>query len=193
MGVLAEVLPPTSGNVFVPPHARVLHVEATDTLYKAPVADNVFFALMGANGVSSVSDLRQEDLDRGIRICKRLHIMDEVIRAIQHHQSSPGRLLENLPRTTRLRIQLARALIASPEVLVIHTPVDILPEDKALSVMGLLREFVYWRGVEVPKEDLGQRRARTCIITSTRPKILAEVDQVFCVEGGAILSSSIPV
>jgi len=64
------------------------------------------------------------------------------------------------------RLHLARAFIYNPEVLIMHRPVDEFDNDMAQHVLGLMREFVDGRGVEVDAGDFELRRPRTLFFSA---------------------------
>lgn len=182
--VLADVLMPTSGSVFVPSHLRVLHVQIQEKLYEGSIAFNVYFALLASRGLLKVGDLDEEELARGVRVCKALGMMPHVIDAVENFQNKQGTHSEGLSLTTKVRIQLARALIANPEVLVLHMPCDSLRATQAEVVITKLREFVDNKGVELPEDVSGRRRPRTCIFTSNHHHILEKADTIWSVVDG---------
>ena len=59
--------------------------------------------------------------------------------------------IATLPRSDRALLSLARALIANPEVLVIHTPGIFFGAVRRDLVMRVLREYVDERGVAMDK------------------------------------------
>merc|ERR1711948_81693 len=62
-------------------------------------------------------------------------------------------------------ICLARALIANPEVLILHMPVMLLDEISAKQVLEVLRDMVDSRGVEQNPATLRLRKPRTVVMT----------------------------
>jgi ABC-type multidrug transport system fused ATPase/permease subunit len=184
--VLAEVLPPSSGQVFVPSHLRVHHCQVQENLYEGSVAFNVYFALLASMGFERVDQLSKEDLDRGVRVCKALDMMPKIVEAVERHADHTGTHLKGLSLTTKVRIQVARALVANPEVLVLHMPVDSLREAQGDKVIKQLVNFVRNKGVELPPDDCGRRRPRTCLFTSNHAYFLNQADKVWSVSEGSM-------
>jgi len=184
--VLAEVLPPSSGQVFVPSHLRVHHCQVQENLYEGSVAFNVFFALLASKGVRNVAELSKEDRDRGVRVCKALDMMPKIVQAVEKHDEHTGTHLKGLSLTTKIRIQLARALVANPEVLVMHMPVDSLREAQGKRVIKQLVNFVRNKGVELEPDDCGRRRPRTCLFTSNHAYFLQQADKIWSVSEGSM-------
>ena len=60
------MLVPDGGQVFVPPHLRVLHVTSEVYFVNESLRENVFFAT-GNDGF-----IPEETWERGLRICRRL-------------------------------------------------------------------------------------------------------------------------
>jgi len=184
--VLSEVLPPTKGQVFVPSHLRVHHCQVQENLYEGSVAFNVFFALLASKGLTKVEELSKEERDRGVRVCKALDMMPKIVESVEKHDAHTGTKLKGLSLTTRIRIQVARALIANPEVLVLHMPVDSLREAQGDRVIKQLVEFVRNKGVELEPDNCGRRRPRTCLFTSNHAYFLQQADKVWSVVEGSM-------
>lgn len=70
----------------------------------------------------------------------------------------------------RKRVHFARAMVYNPEVMVLHSPVDEVDHQFSDEVLGLLREFVDKRGLELPEEEFGKRRPRTVFFTGGEVK-----------------------
>merc|ERR1719247_1028385 len=61
--LIGQVLIPDEGEVFVPPHLRVLHIPAEVYFIEDELRDNLFFS-MGSAAIPNV------DKQRGLRICE---------------------------------------------------------------------------------------------------------------------------
>merc|ERR1719271_1049596 len=83
-----------------------------------------------------------------------------------------------LPRSDRALLSLARALIANPEVLVIHTPGIFFGAVRRDLVMRVLREYVDQRGLAMDPLTRERRRPRTCIFSSADFLDLKYADQI---------------
>lgn len=76
---------------------------------------------------------------------------------------------QNLSGSEKWRFQLARAFLHDPHVLVVHRPVDELDSNLKDTVLGLFREFVDKKGLEIDEDaglDMNHRRPRTLIFTA---------------------------
>ena len=70
-------------------------------------------------------------------------------------------------RSDRALLQIARALICNPEVLVIQNPTLTLDRELRKLCWKALRAFVDERGIEMPIESRHKRRPRTCICSTS--------------------------
>merc|ERR1712032_513820 len=79
-------------------------------------------------------------------------------------------------------ICLARALIANPEVLILHMPVILLDEISAKQVLGVLRDMVDSRGVEQNSATFRLRKPRTVVMTVSSRSSVEIADRVLYVD-----------
>ncbi|CAK9081367.1 Octopine permease ATP-binding protein P, partial [Durusdinium trenchii] len=73
---------------------------------------------------------------------------------------------DKVSRSEAKRLHLARAFIASPEVLVLHSPLNDLDDNLAQDVVQLLRDFVDERGLELDPSTKHRRRKRTVFFSA---------------------------
>ncbi|CAK0854696.1 unnamed protein product [Prorocentrum cordatum] len=214
MQVLADVLTPTQGQVFTPPHLRVLHVRFRERLWQRPLADTLFFGILVSKRVSRVQDLSEADKRRGLKICQRLElerwVIDHIVDGLYPDGGRPSRLsfldepalpgrsaagerplqrkLEQLhadsqvaltlAAASRFKVQLARALVTDPEVLLLHKPLSFATTHESRIIMELLQEFVNNKGIENDPATRAYRRPRTCIISLEKPFYLRRFHKV---------------
>eukprot|EP00747_Dinoflagellata_sp_TGD_P083539 gnl/TRDRNA2_/TRDRNA2_162161_c0_seq2.p1 gnl/TRDRNA2_/TRDRNA2_162161_c0~~gnl/TRDRNA2_/TRDRNA2_162161_c0_seq2.p1 ORF type:complete len:306 (-),score=14.52 gnl/TRDRNA2_/TRDRNA2_162161_c0_seq2:115-1032(-) len=170
-------------NLFVPSHLRVLYVADVDMF----IAGTVFANLtMGTREGDP-----DGELDRVHKICEDIGMSERLL----HFISSNVNLEWNavLSHTERRLISLARALIANPEMLIIHKPTAGFAEGQAHLILGLLRAFVDKRGVEQDESRWYMRRPRTCIMSGMRTASVELSDQIYRVsrtDGIQLLESS---
>jgi energy-coupling factor transporter ATP-binding protein EcfA2 len=100
------------------------------------------------------------------------------------HESTQAAM--HLALATRFKLQLARALVTDPEVLLIHQPISFATTREAETIMQLLREFVDQRGVENDPETKFWRRPRTCVISLSQPQYFDKIDTAAIIEEGSI-------
>merc|ERR1712151_548929 len=106
---------------------------------------------------------------------------------LMEKQREVSRLAVNLAGTTRHKLQLARALVTDPEVLLIHKPLSFGAKEEAEGIMETLRAFVDERGIEHDPATTAHRRPRTCIITLDKPFHVEQLDDVLAVKDQKIV------
>lgn len=146
--------------VFVPSHLRQLHVSSEPLFFEGSLYKNLTIGVHMAN--SNVDGSRE----RVVKILRRLG-MPPIIREyvetdVQHIWNI------ELTQTQRQLLSIARAIIANPEFLCIHKPIQVLDEFTTERVLELLHEFVTCKGIEQDPAKMSLRRPRTCVVTSNR-------------------------
>jgi ABC-type multidrug transport system fused ATPase/permease subunit len=174
--LLGGVLLPDSGDLFIPSHLRIIHVMAEPIFFTMTLLENLRYGVDVHKGKSV--DEGEGSFDRIMRICNRLNMPQTVIDLIK--QDEVMHWDEILSMTQKALLHLARALIANPNVLVIHKPTMVFNEVAAGVVMSALRSFVEDSGLEVQGERMN-RRMRTCILTSKDKHACTMADRILCV------------
>jgi ABC-type multidrug transport system fused ATPase/permease subunit len=177
MKLLGGVLLPQNGTIFTPPWLRVLHVSQEPVFFEGTLLDNL---VIGVNP----DDVEDSDPGRVARITERLGLQSRILTKIT--ATSIENWDEVLSRTQKLLLNVARALIANPEVLVMHSPAVHLDRTNAEKVFTLLREFVDKKGLEQDPTGWRYRRPRTCVITSNRIDGVHMSDHVFLCQNKAV-------
>ena len=201
-------------GLFVPPHLRVLYVAAKPTLLDGPIALSVFFGLLVKHQytLDMYTDLKDSEIERGIQICRRLNIPDDVIGLIHSEVFMPvvksrtrldkdkiryghRKVLSRVTASTTYKIHLACALISDPQVLVLDKPIQFLTMEDGQAVMKCLREFVSLRGLEYGNdhENMLARRPRTVIISSKNKLMLTGADLVVTMNEDGIVSERVDI
>lgn len=174
-----------SGDIFIPPHLRVLHCSRTNSiLRKASFLDNI---LMG----SSLQDVG--GIARVKSICKRLGFPERMLDKIsedeagdkptgrcryrEHTRSSSWS--QRLSNTDYSRLNLARVFCENPEILVMHKPAADFDDRERCKIIHLLREHVDEKGLDLPPESKRTRRPRTLFFTSSTILGIQTADCVF--------------
>jgi len=161
--IVGLVLPPGSGDFFVPSHLRVLHVSAEVCMWPGTLAENIFFGLCAFKGLMTdqYKSLSPEELERGWRICKLLQFTEDMQHEAEDLESTTE--VDQLPLSLSQKkmIHLARALIVNPEVLVIHHPTLFLPKDMVKVIARVLKAFVNQKGLAMDPATRHLRRPRT--------------------------------
>jgi ABC-type multidrug transport system fused ATPase/permease subunit len=166
--ILGQILPPVEGTTFIPSHLRVLHVSAEVVLWPGSIAENVFFGACASHGIMTdqYQKLPEEILQRGFRICKRLHFSREMQAQVENLESHDD--VESLALSTSQNklIHIARALIVNPEVMIVHHPTLTLPKDMSKVIITALKAYVTERGIEMCQKTKHLRRPRTLFYSS---------------------------
>merc|ERR1712025_1252237 len=113
MKLVGGVLLPQHGMMFIPPWLRVLHCSAEPLFFEDTMKANLTFGVHADDPLDGA-------VDRIVRICKLLELPDETIEKIHSESVEPWH--DTLSRTQKSLLSIARALVANPAVLVVHTP-----------------------------------------------------------------------
>merc|ERR1711924_400832 len=110
-------------------------------------------------------------------ICSLLGVPDSVQRHILAEDILNWSQVLSL--SERMLLHTARALIANPEMLVVHKPTLVFDNVTAGKVLHALRSFVDEKGLEQDPSQWMHRRPRTCFCTVSRPAGVEIADRVF--------------
>merc|ERR1712187_1101771 len=95
--------------------------------------------------------------------------------------------------TERRKIDLARAMISNPELLVMERPLHHYDRYSATMVVDCLLEYVRERGLCLPLETINQRRPRTCFFTEMADVAIARrANLVYCMSDNGSLALDMP-
>lgn len=167
---------PGEGNLpgfFVPPHLRVLHVGTEPGLFHGTLYDNLIFGVAdgGVHG-------QDADPERVKYICQLLTLPQEILALLD----VPDKLCwdQVLSHTQQAKLGLARALVANPDVLLLHKP--SMPYDDRTShmVLEVIKSHVKNRGVGYSSKA-SLRSPRTCIFTSSKRYGLQLADRIYLI------------
>eukprot|EP00930_Biecheleria_cincta_P006081 TRINITY_DN107061_c0_g1_i1.p1 TRINITY_DN107061_c0_g1~~TRINITY_DN107061_c0_g1_i1.p1 ORF type:complete len:148 (+),score=13.44 TRINITY_DN107061_c0_g1_i1:391-834(+) len=134
-----------------------------------------------------------------MRICKRIGIRQPLLDILEEGKQAflaggcqeSNVSLVRLSLTDRVLINLARALIYDPNIIVLNRPMVELSQECVKRVGAILREFVDERGFEIPpKGSACTRRPRTVFASYLRPEDTDLVDVEWRVEGGKVYEVS---
>jgi len=193
MSLLGYIKQPSHGLVYIPSHLRVLHVPSEPILLTGSLWKNL--ALDKEPGNSLVDD-------RVIRICERLGLSKDLIAQLKAEIKYAIEQTEvqgidpsiavrpswqqEICGTDRVLINIARAVVFNPEVLVLQKPTALLSEPLAKRIFACLREHQLNRGLELPAETRYNRRPRTLFISTVRMVGVDTVDTVWMVGDGTV-------
>eukprot|EP00746_Dinoflagellata_sp_MGD_P121938 gnl/MRDRNA2_/MRDRNA2_56967_c0_seq1.p1 gnl/MRDRNA2_/MRDRNA2_56967_c0~~gnl/MRDRNA2_/MRDRNA2_56967_c0_seq1.p1 ORF type:complete len:1042 (+),score=122.69 gnl/MRDRNA2_/MRDRNA2_56967_c0_seq1:93-3128(+) len=178
--LLSGVLLPESGYVMIPPHLRVLHCSQEPIFFCDTLYNNLTYGVPKGDPDGRIERVRA--------ICERLLLPDRVLEFLSEehmngkHDDITVDWGEVLRLTERYLLVQARALIANPEVLVLHKPTLACEERLALNTFSMLREFCQQRGLEMDRAMLAHRRPRTCICSTIAKEGIALSDHVLNVQ-----------
>eukprot|EP00440_Ansanella_granifera_P068259 gb/GFBE01074050.1/.p1 GENE.gb/GFBE01074050.1/~~gb/GFBE01074050.1/.p1 ORF type:complete len:841 (+),score=180.18 gb/GFBE01074050.1/:1-2523(+) len=175
--LLGQVVLPEdgSGDIFVPPHLRILHVA------KEPHALNTTFLnnlLMGETLV------RAGGMARVRRICERVGFVRETLDILLAQKEDEDDLVwtSRFSSTDYARLSLARVFINNPELLAIHHPAMLFDEQERPTVISLLKEHVENKGLELYNpSDKAIMRPRTVFFSSSFIEGLESADRCYVV------------
>jgi energy-coupling factor transporter ATP-binding protein EcfA2 len=200
--ILSGIILPNSGSVQVPPHLRVLHVKYVEQIWDRPLTDTLYYGWMAANGVARFEDLDGHTIEKGLRLCKELHVHEGLLNMIERETRARAKGTEGtmkvsiteaaqarrtgLTSDSRNKLQLACALLAHPEVLIIHKPVTHANWKDGARIMALLRRYVDHRGMGEPSDQVRARRPCTCIVSMEKPLFLEHVHRTLELNDGQL-------
>lgn len=183
MKMLGSQIIPDSGDLLIPPHLRALHCSPQPAFFHDTLYANLTYGV----GKDNIED---GDIQRVRTVCRRLKISEKLLRYLNRDDPEMFEVSldwgDILSTTQRVLLSHARALIANPEILVIHKPTIMFDEATAKNTLTCLSEFIDKRGLCMDEAKIAYRRPRTCIITATRPQGIEAADHVFRVTPTAI-------
>mmetsp|Transcript_117170 Transcript_117170/g.304011 ORF Transcript_117170/g.304011 Transcript_117170/m.304011 type:complete len:897 (+) Transcript_117170:212-2902(+) len=187
--LLGEVLLPDveCGEVFVPPHMRILHVSKEVGVLKAGLIPNLIFnndleTLGGMKRISKICELcgfspnLLEQLSMEPPPGTQAPAHDE---EKEHETWSQANWATGLSQTDYARLNLARVLITNPECLVMHMPFISFSDEDAQAMTVLVRQHVQERGILMPAAERSIRRPRTAFFSSSALERCSMADKVY--------------
>merc|ERR1712232_1041669 len=151
-------------GIFVPPHLRVLHLSQETFVMSASLIKNVCFN----------TDIKKVGgMDRVMRICKMVGFPNYLLNQLELEQADDNgeqfsveqdsgsgfrSWMIKLTYTDFARLNLARAFVMNPECLVLHKPTLAFDDVEKPRIIGLLRDHIDERGLELSVESRNLRR-----------------------------------
>lgn len=120
----------------------------------------------------------------GRRRGNTVHEEDEEMTEFEFSEES-GAWLTMLTASEKSKIQLARALVANPEVLVLQRPFIHYNDNAGRNVMKALKRHVKDRGLAEIEQTWSRRRPRTCFFTPSLKEQAAQADVVWVLQKDA--------
>lgn len=199
------ILPsPGCGDVFVPPHLRILHMSReVCVLHDSSLLENLIFnsPIERLGGLPRILDVCQQcgfsetvlaevarsavvgrqDQATGSAFAQRSSPIEEVF------QDTPGSanlcrgsaLFADFSQTDLARLSLARAMIMNPECLVMHMPLVSFSDTDAADMMSMIQRHASERGLAMPATERDLRRPRTVFMSSSALDRCKGADVVF--------------
>lgn len=176
--VIGGVLLPDSG-INIPPHLRVLHISEQPLFFEGTLKDNLLFGVSPGDPDGSQQ--------RVAHVLEELLVPERLRKLVYMGDAPVMNWGETLSLTQRVLLNIARALIANPEVLCIHRPTRAFDRDtdEFENTLRMLKMFVTDKGVAQDPKTKHMRRPRTCIMSagSRAAKMDNVFDAVFEVKG----------
>lgn len=191
LSLLASVLQPTHGQVYVPSHLRVLNVSRESMFVQASLLDNLALGLPH----------NMVDLDRIESIIKAFGLADlipllrpESKKVVTYSSETPrmgskeaeephgvARLAwaRFLNHTRRTKLHIARALVANPEVICLDRTLEEFDVGNASLVTDLLRQHVADRGIMLPESGKKSRRPRSVFFSTESAVLAGKADLIY--------------
>lgn len=166
LNTLAGSSLPTQGYVMVPPHLNLL-VVSSDPLFLGTrnLYENVCLGVVPGTPDGAPSRVR--------RVLERLHVPEKIVALAELANADIPAWKEFSTRTLQL-INLARAFIANPDVMLLQTPVQFFGHQDTHSLMMALQEYVERRGFEHCDDTIHSRHPKTCVMTARMPEAAFE-------------------
>jgi len=158
--ILGQRLMPSTGQIFVPSHLRVLHVRREAQILHRPLLENLTFG----SPPDKAPDLpRMRAILRDLRLDKVLPVLEQEAAGMQNPD-----WMSSLTFSEQNLLGLARAFIMNPEVMILQNPCIHYLKDLSEHIEHLLVRQVQCRGLHLPEASESHRRPRTVVYTSTR-------------------------
>lgn len=169
----------SEATFMIPSHLRRLFVPEQAMFIRGTLQENLAF------GVGK--DSLDADAARVLNICKRLgiraDILDDYLTGV--HKDAARNWSTLLSDTQAQLVQLARAFVFNPELLVLNKPCMRFGQAQTETFMKMMKDFVTSRGLEPPVDKpLSSRRPRTCVWVASASAGLVHADRIFHVGGG---------
>lgn len=160
--LLAHDVFPSSGDVFVPSHLRVLQVSAHAELMERSLLENLTLGLLDPPKPSDVQ-----------RVCDILECLgvEQLSRQVEEEyggergSEDSASWMNSLTMADVNLLGIARAVVMNPEVMVLHKPLMLFQKETKAQVADMLREHVANRGFKVDPLTAFHRRPRTVILS----------------------------
>jgi energy-coupling factor transporter ATP-binding protein EcfA2 len=179
--VIGQIYLPQENNgfVFVPPHLRVLHLSREKFLIHGSFLENLLM---------NTPDHKVGGKQRVRNICEMLHFESGLLSHLDDYGNDAETQIHphTLSDTTWCRLNLARAFVMNPEVLVCHKPAAGFSDKEVQPIMDMLRLHCEEKGLSLEVLTRKVRRPRTVFFTTITRTGVNSAHEVFrmCKETG---------
>lgn len=166
--LLGHKIFPSKGSIFMPTHLRICHISQGPAVINMSAWRNLVFGDPSA-GFDRVKCILKE--------MKMEKMLDIIENPGATEGDGDGTWLNTISYTERAKINLARAFIMNPEVLVLQRPLFHFYEHEQVWMLDVIRKHVRYRGLGLPDEGWAYRRPRTCFF-SPETRVQAEAADI---------------
>jgi len=213
MRLFASELLTTSGLVFVPSHLRALYVPQEPIFLARNAWDNLTFgddkaspsvvrAILFGLGMEEIWAICKRELraagrsseipdDHGRRVSDMAPESVVEMGAIGENDRATA-WIASLSHCQRAKVNLARALVMNPELLLLQRPLCHFDRKQHHDVRDIMVEHVKNRGFGMPRETVEYRRPRTLIFVPTFQKEMDIADQIWTIDSDTGSLHSVP-
>lgn len=185
--LLANILTPTGGNIFVPSHLRMLHVSREPMFVNATMLHNLSLGLPPGQfdmqriktilkllDMPDVLDIVESELKtEGDSAGTTTGFMEDEIRFMGSTDTPWAQLMT---QSQKIKLHIARALVANPEIIVFERTLEGLNEDAASKVFDVIHKHVKERGVGMAEASYNARRPCTVFFSTETAGHAAKAD-----------------
>lgn len=172
--LLSQNLLPQEGEVFVPPHLKTVNVAIKPLIFDASFSYNLMY---GASPTRNIKDCKM--------LCEMLGMDEMYTKRLSDPAFKLGYNGNRLSLADRSLVCLIRGILADPDVLIVHRPIQNYGAKYGEHVYDLLKKFTKNRGL-VP----GANSTLKTVFVSTTPTDASAVEHADFVlhmhEGGQI-------
>lgn len=181
--LLGGVLIPDEGLVLIPPHLRCLHVSQEPLFFRETLCYNLRYGVVP--GDPDGHEQRIISIMKQMLVPEKFHEFLNPENKAKYNQVA--RWGESLSLTQKTQLNICRAFVSNPEVLILHKPTVVFDDVITQNTFEMLRRYVKCKGLDMDPESAHMRRPRTCVITTGRPQGVSCADIVFKVSTDSVV------
>lgn len=173
--MLGSDLIPMGGDLLVPPHLRVLHLSVNPTFFNKSLLYNLRYGVDG-------KDHPDGHIDRVKAILSLLKVSPKLFKYLDENEPCSKAEISwdtVLTQTQKAQLNLARAFISNPSVIVMHNPTAIFSDEMAANVLEVIRMYVSEKGICVENPPKALRHPRTCIMSFKQAMCIKSLDTLY--------------